>query len=113
MTRAFELQRWLRAVGPRTAKEIEEAGFRNFKGKTRLRMMACGAIVMLEDYNPRSEVKYARSITTMYRAGDVDYLPPRGRKPGYGGTTADGIENMRVTKAIQLLKRRGYTVTLP
>lgn len=113
MTKALEFQRWLRSVGPRTKKEILEAGWRNFTGKTYDRMLACGAIIATREYNPRSEVRYARMITTLYSAGPVDYQPHRGRKPGDGGTTAEGIENMRVTKAIQLLERRGYTVTKP
>lgn len=113
MTKALEFQRWLRAVGPRTRKEIEAAGWANFTGKTFERMLACGAIVAKRDINPRSEVRYARAITTLYSAGTVDYQPRRGRKPGDGGTTTEGIENMRITKAVQLLERRGYTVTPP
>lgn len=113
MTKALEFQRWLRAVGPRTRKEIHDAGWTNFTGKTFARMLACGAIVAKRDFNPRSEVQYARTITTLYGAGPVDYQPHRGRKPGSGGTTDEGIENMRVTKAVQLLERRGYTVTPP
>jgi hypothetical protein len=113
MTKAYELQKWLREVGPRTRKEIEEAGFRNFTGKTFDRMLAVGAIVGVRTYNPRSEVRYARTITTLYGAGDIDYLPVRGRRTGSSGATPEGLENMRVTKAIQLLERRGYKVTPP
>lgn len=43
VTRAFELQQWLRAHGPKTQAEIKAAGFGNFSGLTRDRMLKYGA----------------------------------------------------------------------
>lgn len=109
MTKAFEFQKFLRENGPKSFKEIRDAGFRNFTGKTRERMLSCGAITTYTGPNPHSEGRYARIITTLYMAGDEDYKPPRGRR--LGTNTASLMEAAKVGKWIKALEARGYTVT--
>lgn len=112
MTRAFELQQWLRAHGPKTQAEIKAAGFSNFSGLTRDRMLKYGAIETYEGPNPHSERKHARVVTTLYMATDKDYTPRRGAKPG-SPMSAEVREAAVIARAIKILQSRGYTVTEP
>ena len=112
MTRAFELQQWLRAHGPKTQAEIKAAGFSNFSSLTRDRMLKYGAIETYEGPNPHSERKHARVVTTLYMATDKDYTPHRGAKPG-SPMRAEVREAAVVARAISILQSRGYTVTEP
>lgn len=112
MTRAFELQQWLRENGPATQAEIKAAGFSNFSGLTRDRMLKYGAIETYEGPNPHSERKHARVVTTLYMATDKDYTPHRGAKPG-SPMSAEVREAAVVARAISILQSRGYTVTEP
>jgi hypothetical protein len=110
VTRAFELQQWLRENGPATQAEIKAAGFSNFSGLTRDRMLKYGAIETYEGPNPHSERKHARVVTTLYMATDKDYTPHRGAKPG-SPMSAEVREAAVVARAITILQNRGYTVT--
>lgn len=112
MTRARELQRWLRENGPATQAEIKAAGFTNFSGLTRDRMLKFGAIETYEGPNPHSERKHARIVTTLYMATDKDYTPHRGRPPG-DGFNDEQREKAIVSRAINILRSRGYEVKAP
>lgn len=109
-TRAFELQQWLRAHGPATTAQIAAAGFVNFSGLTRQRMLDYGAIVQKKEFNPDVQKKHARIITTMFNATDLDYLPARGAKKG--ATFTRGAATV-IARAITTLERRGYKVIKP
>lgn len=112
MTRARELQAWLRAHGPATMREIQDAGFTNFQGVTRERMMKYGSIEAYRGPNPHSEPRYARIVTTLYMATDKDYDPPRGARPGTP-VAAEIKEAAVVARAVSTLTRRGYKVIPP
>lgn len=112
VTRAFELQQWLRQNGPATMAEIKDAGFTNFSGLTRDRMLEYGAIETYTGPNPHSERAYARFVTTLYIATDKDYRPHRGAKPG-ARPSAEIREASVVARAISTLTRRGYQVIPP
>ena len=112
MTRAFELQQWLRRNGPATKAEIKAAGFTNFSGLTRDRMLEHGAIETYTGPNPHSERKHARFITTLYIATDKDYKPHRGAKPGEK-PSAEVREASVIARAVNILKKRGYAVIPP
>lgn len=112
MTKAFELQQWLRKNGAATAAEIKAAGFVNFSGLTRKRMIAFGALEAYEGPNPHSAAKHARVVTTFYQATDVDYLPHRGAKKGSSVSPAVKEASV-VARAVSVLEKRGYVVTPP
>lgn len=113
MTRAQEIQQWLRKHGPATAKDIENAGFKRIiTGRCGHLMIRFGAIKKYTMPNPNSGEKYARIFTTFYESTDKDYAPRRGRKPS-PKIIKPKLESTVALRAITTLENRGYTVIRP
>lgn len=113
MTRAKEIQQWLRKHGPATSKDLEQAGFKRLiLGRTGQLMIQQGAVEKYTAPNPDSAKKYARVIVTFYEATDKDYEARRGRKPS-PKIIKPNLEATFVLRAISILTNRGYTVIRP
>lgn len=111
-TKAFALQKWLRAHGPASMREIREAGWRCFCGKTYARMLAYGAVEKFMAANEHSDRRWAHFVVLMYRATDKDYTPHRGMTKGVK-RSRESVERAKETRSINVLRGLGYTVIPP